>query len=561
MMRGMDWRLGVWVALAGFASFAAAQPTDPPRARPTRPAGESIGQWQAEGRRGAVVAGGPEAVDAGMAILRADGNAADAAAATLLALSVTDAHEFCFGGEVPILVYDAARGVVEVIDGQGAAPRLATREHFQQAGGIPATGITAATVPAALAACVALVDRYGTMTFADVAAPALQILDRREHPWHENLAQTFRRLIAAEEEAGERKRGLRLVEDYFYRGPIAREIDAWSRANGGLIRYSDLATHATRIEEPVTAIYRGYTVYKCGPWTQGPYLLQALQLLEGFDPADLKDRGAAIHLGVEALKLGLADRDAWYGDPLFETIPLRELLAPRYADARRTLIDRKRASRELRPGDPRTGEPLGDPAAVSHGDTRPARDTTTCLVADGQGNVVAATPSGWSGTLCPPTGIWLGSRLQSFSLGADHPNRLEPGKRPRITLTPTLVLKDGTPVIAVSVAGGDYQDQIALQMLLNVIDRGHSAAEAVTAPRFATDHLIGSFRQASPRLASLIINPGVGDSVIEELRQRGHRVDVRDRPIAQPTVLLIDAASGILQAAGDPKARRHANAF
>src|SRR5262249_29189118 len=189
----------------------------------------------------------------------------------VLVQSGTDGVSFGFGGEVPFLVYDAGRRVVEVLCGLGTAPRLATREYLASRGGIPGRGIEPAAVPGALDACLTLLDRYGTKTFAEVTVPMLALLDKHEQEWHADLAQTVRRLVEAEKgSATDRQRGLRLVADYFYRGPIAREIDAWSRANGGLIRYTDLATHATRIEEPVSVDYRGYTVFKCGPWTQGP---------------------------------------------------------------------------------------------------------------------------------------------------------------------------------------------------------------------------------------------------------------------------------------------------
>src|SRR5438552_1502412 len=197
------------------------------------------GVWQATGAHGAVTAGGQGAVDAGLTLLKSGGNAADAAAATILALAVTDSSAFCFGGEVPILVYDAKRGVVEVICGQGTAPRLATREYFQAKGRIPTSGLEAASVPGALDACVTLLDRYGTRTFADVAAPALTLLDRHKEKWHADLARTIRRLIEAERAGGgDRRRGLRLVADYFYRGPLAHELSDWCAANGGLIRYA-----------------------------------------------------------------------------------------------------------------------------------------------------------------------------------------------------------------------------------------------------------------------------------------------------------------------------------
>ncbi len=554
------WISGLIVSL--LASTALGQ-KESPRPRPAR-VGEGITrEWNASGKQGVVVAGGAEAVASGLAVLKNGGNAADAAAATLLAQTVTDANQFCFGGEVPIQVYNARRGVVEVLAGMGTAPRLATREHFQKKGGIPASGIESAAVPATLDACLTLLDRHGTRTFAEVVAPALAILDRRDQDWHSALARTFRRLIEAEKaSSGDRSRGLRLVADCFYRGPIAREIDAWSRANGGLIRFSDLATHVTRVEDPVCVDYRGYTVCKCGPWTQGPYLLETLRLLQGFDLKSLgHNRADAIHLTVEAMKLGLADRDVFYADPLFAEVPLAELLSAEYAQLRRPLIDLKKASLEQRPGDPRAGKALLDREHARRGLGGPVSDTSTCLVADAQGNVVAATPSGWSGVLAGDTGVWLGSRLQSFNIWQGHPNCIEPGKRPRITLTPTLVLKDGKPVIAVSVAGGDLQDQVTLQLLLNRIEFGLPAKEIVTTPRFSTSHHVGSFRQTAPELGSLRINAEVGEEVLAELRRRGHRIGLAKGAIGAPSVVILDLESKVIHGAGDPKAGRHAAGY
>jgi gamma-glutamyltranspeptidase/glutathione hydrolase len=526
---------------------------------PARPKGP----WQAAGQHGAVAGGGQEAVEAGLALLKAGGNAADAAVATLLALSVTDHKLFCFGGEVPILVYDARRKVVEVVCGQGTAPRLATRDYFAKKGGIPGKGVEAAAVPGALDACLTTLDRYGTRTLAEVAAPALRLLDRKGPAWQADLAATLRRLIAAERSTGgDRRRGLRLATDYFYRGPIARDIDAWMRANGGLLRYSDLATHVTRVEEPVAVDYRGHTVYKCGAWTQGPYLLQTLRLLEGFDLKVLgHNRPDTIHLTVEAMKLALADRDAHFADPLFSPVPVQELLSERYAGLRRPLIDPRRASLVQRPGDPGAGKALLERAALPAGPGGPANDTTTCLAADAQGNVVAATPSGFNGILVGRTGVRLGTRLQSFNTWAGHPNCIEPGKRPRITLTPGLVLKGGKPLLAVSVAGGDGQDQAGLQVILNCLEFGMSPAEAVTAPRFGTNHLVGSFRQKAPQLGSLLLNPEVGEGVVKDLQARGHKVALRKGPLWAPTVLRIDPHSGRIEAVGDPRARRHAVAY
>ena len=523
--------------------------------------------WKASGQQAGVATGGAESADAALAVLQDGGNAVDAAVAAMLVLSVTDSKNFCFGGEVPILVYDAQRKVVEVICGQGGAPRLATVAYFQEhhEGRIPADGHPAtAAVPGALDALLTALDRFGTKTFEQSAAATLAILDGHRDGWQPQLARTIRRLIEAERQAdGDRRRGLRLAADCFYRGPIARELDAWSRAHGGLIRYPDLATHVTRIEEPVAIDCRGHTVYKCGAWTQGPYLLETLRLLDKFDLRSLQhNSGPYVHLLTEAMKLGLADRDAYYADPLFVDVPLDGLLSEPYAELRRPLIDLMRASTELRPGDPHANRALlGISPAEYRLPTAPIQDTTTCLVADRWGNVVAATPSGWGGVMAGETGILLGSRLRSLNTWPGHPNCIEPGKRPRITLTPTLVFRAGQPVAAISVAGGDQQDQVTLQLLLSHLEFGCDPARAVTAPRFVTDHLIGSFNQTPPQLGSLTLDESFPAAAVADLRQRGHQVRLKRPPLGHPVMLVIDPQSGWKTAAGDPAARRHARAY
>jgi gamma-glutamyltranspeptidase / glutathione hydrolase len=556
---------------------ARAQEASQPQSAPATTGSRT--DWHAEGTHAAVAAGGRDAVAAGLEILKKGGNAADSAAATILALSVTDSRSFCFGGEVPILIYDAGTKSITVIAGQGAAPRLATLDHFKGLDAIPSRGIEAAAVPAALDACLTLLDRFGTMTFTQVIAPTQALLRQPPRPaaWHADLARTIETLVGAEAQAhpvnsaspaGDRSRGLRLVADAFYRGPIARRIDAWSSAHGGLIRYVDLATHTTRVEEPIAVEYHGLTIYKCGLWTQGPYLLEALQILKDIDLKAMgHNRPDAVHAIVETMKLALADRDTFYADPLFEDVPLTALLSPEYAALRRGLIDPKHASLERRPGDPRSGkavlDPAGDPAR-RHVPPPPAaaHDTTTCVVADRLGNVVAATPSGWSGVVAGDTGVWLGSRLQSFNVWSDHPNVIEPGKRPRTTLSPTLVLRDNKPVLAISVAGGDNQDQMILQLLLNHFEFGLDPAASVVAPRFMTDHLINSFRQTPPALGKLRINPEIGTETLDALKARGHVLSVASGALAAaPSVIAIELSTGKLRAAGDPRAGRHSMAY
>jgi gamma-glutamyltranspeptidase/glutathione hydrolase len=544
----------VAVTVSALVAASPQQPTTQPG--PT-------GTWNASGKNGAVASGGQEAADAGLAMLKGGGNAADAAVTMTLVMTVTDSALVALGGEVPILVYNAKRGSVEVISGIGTAPRLATREYFAQKGGIPAKGVEPAAMPATLDACLKLLERHGSKRFADVAEATLRLLDKKAQPWHADCAHTLRRLIDAERVAGnDRIRGLRLVGDFFYRGPLAREIDTWCRANGGLIRYSDLATYSSPVEEPLSVDYRGYTVYKCGIWTQGAYLLQTLRLLEKYDLKQMgHNRPDTIHLMAEAMKLSLADRDTHFADPRFADVPVQELLSREYADLRRPLIDLKRASLEHRPGDPRQMKALLEKPALPNGPGGADKDTTTCVAADRWGNVVAATPSGFNGVLVGKTGVWLGCRLQSFNTWEGHPNCIEPGKRPRITLTPGLVLKDGKPVLAVSSAGGDQQDQALLQLIVNSLDFGMSPAEAVTAPRFGTNHFISSFRQAAPQLGSLLLDTRHGEETIKELQCRGFKVTMLKAAWGRPVVVRIHHDTGVIEAAGDPTAKRNAGAY
>ena len=524
--------------------------------------------WHASGRVGAVAAGDSRAVAAGIEILSEGGNAADAAVAVILALSVTDYGNYCIGGEVPFLIYDTQRESVEVLSGQGAAPKLATLEHFRKIGGIPqrsnANNLQSAAVPAVIDLCVTALERYGTRTFAQVSWPVLKILETGEESWHPKLTGTLRRLIQAESKAkGGRIQGLRAVSDRFYRGDIAEELDTWYRKHGGLLRKEDLAAHRTWVEKPVTVDYRGYTVCKAGPWTQGPYLSQTLRLLEGYD---LRQMGHLdvdyIHVVAEAMKLALADRDYYYGDPRFVEVPLSSLLSDRYTLLRRPLIDLNKASLEVRPGDPLGMRPVQVFRKQPPGSVRESRDTTTCVVADRWGNVVAATPSGWGSEVDEggSTGVTHGTRLVSLNTWEGHPNVVVPGKRPRITLTPTIVLKRGKPVIAISVAGGDHQDQVSLQLLLDAIEFGMEPAQAVTVPRFATAHHTGSFSQSPPQLGSLSLYEGTEEALAEELKNRGHRLQFVER-VASPVMLQVDPEEGTILVAGDPKAGRHAAAL
>ena len=527
--------------------------------------------WNAVSSTGAVAAGGAGAVAAGIGILERGGNAADAAAGTILALNVTDHGACSIGGEVPVMVYDASKTEVKTLSGQGRAPLSREAIDWYMENGIPDKDIKMAPVPSVVDLCTTLVRRFGTRTFEEIVAPTLAILDAGEESWHPRLAVTLRRLVEAEQDArGSREEKLAAASDRFYgrngaRQDVADDLEADYVEKGGFLRKADLAAHRTLIEDPVVVNYRGYDVYKCGPWTQGPYLCQALRLLEGFDLKSMGHLSADyVHVAVEAIKLAMADRDAYYADPGFVDVPLSELLSDVYTEIRRPLIDMEKASLEARPGDPYRMEPLRGTGVFEPG----IGGTTTCVVADRWGNVIAATPSAnvYRGEtpMGGRTGVSYGNRLKSLNTTPGHPNCIQPGKRPRITLTPTLVLKDGKPVLAISVAGGDLQDQATLNLLLDFIEFDMLPETAVTAPRFATAHHEDSFDPNPDRSAtfksvgSLTISERVGRDVRAELEGRGHRVTSTNGPIATPVMLFIDQENGQFHAAGDPAAGRHA---
>lgn len=541
-------------------------PAPAPVEKPAPPAPVQPRSWYAAGKNAAVSTGKRAATDAALRVMKAGGNAADGAAAALLALSVADGKKFHFGGEMVVLVYSATDRSVEVIAGQGAAPRLATRERYAKKGvanGIPASGALAATVPGAPDAIFTLLGRHGTKSFKEVSAPTQELLQKNTEAWHWRLARTLRKLADAEKLAeGSRQQGLVHVSDEFYRGTIARDIDKWSRDTGALLRFEDLATHSTRIEQAVAAEYRGYKVLKPGAFTQGPSLLAALGTVERFAMHGLSATNPrAVHVAVEAMKLAFADRDVYLGDPLFASVPTVELFYPYYLSQRADLIALDKANNTMRVGDPLNKKPTLNKIPQWASKYAVSNDTTTCVVADKAGNVVAATASGWSGVEAGETGVWLGSRLQSFNLWPDHPNTLVPGKRPRITLTPTIVMKANRPVFAISVAGGDVQEQVTLQLLMDLIDFRMLPDEAVTAPRWSTEQLVGSFLQTAPRLGVLKADAKLVQAAGQQLSAWGHKVEVDAVPLGEPSLLVLDANNGIMVAAGDPATGREAAAF
>jgi gamma-glutamyltranspeptidase/glutathione hydrolase len=483
-----------------------------------------------------------------------------------------------------------------------------------KSGPIPSTGPLSATVPAVLGACITALDQYGTKSLTEVMQPAIELADgfpidelRVEYiktrspifsQWPDakalflpggevpkvgdlfvqaNLARTLREIVRAERLAGKgakinRHAGLMAARDYFYRGPIARRVGDYMQSHGGLIAAEDFARFEAKVGEPVHADYRGYQIYKPGFWTQGPALVETLNMLEGFDLKEMgHNSGKYIHTLTEALKLAMADRDRYYGDPNFVKIPTAELLSKSYAALRRPLIDPFRASLAQQPGDPMNMKAILASAVQTTGrvSTVPAieraNDTTCVNVVDKDGNLFSATPSGaWlPAVVAGDTGLLMGQRLQSALTDPNSPNVVAPGKRPRITLSPTLVLKGNEPFMVLSTPGGDNQDQALLQVLLNVIEFGMNPQEAVESPRFDTQHFVSSFDDHEFLPGSLNIESRVGLGTIKELSQRGHKVKIQSEwgTLSSPTVIMYDTKTGVASAGADPRRGRYAVAW
>ena len=389
-----------------------------------------------------------------------------------------------------------------------------------------------------------------------------------------DLARTLRAIVATEKHNARRGRhaALMAARDYFYRGPIGKRIGDYMPTPGGLLAAADLAGWRATVGAPTKTNYRGYEIYKTGFWAQGPMMLETLNLLEGYDLKKMGQNSPEyIHTVTEALKLGFADRDRFYGDPNFVKIPTEQLLSKDYASMRRRLIDEQRASLDQRPGDPANMKPLLASAPTISYNAEPlpeilkANDTTCVNVIDKDGNMFSATPSGaWlPAVVAGDTGVLMGQRLQSALTDPDSPNVVAPGKRPRVTLTPTLVLKDGQPFMVMSTPGGDNQDQALLQVMLNIIEFGMNPQEAVEAPRFDTQHFVSSFDNHEFLPGSLNVESRIPADVINQLTARGHRVKIQTAwgTGSSPTVIMFDVKSGVISGGADPRRGRYAVAW
>jgi gamma-glutamyltranspeptidase/glutathione hydrolase len=476
-------------------------------------------------------------------------------------LQVVEPHLNGPGGDLPAVFWAAERGEPLVLCAQGVAPAAATIERYRSLGHelVPGTGLLAACVPGSFGGWLLLLEQFGTWRLADVLEFAIGYADGgysvvpgitatiertetllREWPGsaalylpaprpgaifrNPQLAATWRRLLD-ESRGGSREAEIERARQAYYEGFVADEIDSYSQKHGGLITGADLAAWRATLEPPATVDYRGLTVCRTGAWGQGPAGLQQLALLEGFDVGAMSE-AELVHVTTECAKLAFADRDANYGD---SDVPLDRLLSRAYADERRALIGED-ASDELRPGLGRLPSLVAVPEAVGAGE--PTRGDTVHLdVADRFGNLISATPSGgWlqSSPVIPALGWPLGSRAQMFWLEEGLPSSLAPGKRPRTTLSPGLVLRDGEPWLASGTPGGDQQEQWAIHVFLRHVDQGLNLQAAIDAPDWHTDHLISSFypREFVPR--SLAVESRFGDEVIADLGRRGHNVSVTD---------------------------------
>ena len=554
------------------------------------------------GTIGCVTSSNYMATTAGFMTLLAGGNAFDAAVATGLALHVVEPHMSGIGGEAPAIIYSSKQGRAYAVSGQGYAPGAATLDFFrdQEINLLPGDGFLPATVPAALDGWVTLLTKFGTKSLAEVMRPALQLAEegfpvyptlaqnievnakRFALQWpttghiylpngrppevgqklvQRDLARALRGLAQAEQRArGGRRAGLEAARDYFYSGPIAKQIikftsdnairDSTGKAHTGLLDLDDLAEFHTRLEEPVSTLYRGFRVHKCASWSQGPVFLQQLRLLEGHDLRRLGHNSASyIHLLTEVSKLAFADRERYYGDPLFTRVPIRKLLSRSYARMRGKLIKRKRASPDLRAGGI-SGSGIGKPLGYQG-------DTTHLDVADSEGNVVSATPSSgwiWASPVIEGLGFALGTRGQTFSLAEGHPNVVAPHKRPRTTLSPTLVTLHGKPFMAFGTPGGDQQDQWTLQFFLNVVEFGMDLQSAIDAPTFHNTHFPSSFypRKAEPGMVH--VEGRIPPTVRRELTRLGHRIVAEgDWVNGRVTAIRFNRPNGTIEAAASSR--------
>jgi gamma-glutamyltranspeptidase/glutathione hydrolase len=538
----------------------------------------------------------------GMAMLERGGNAFDACTASAFILQIVEPHLVGPAGEVPAIFYSAKTGKIETLCGQGTAPAGATIAYYKSLGLdlIPGSGSLSTVIPGSFDAWMLLMRDHGSLRLRDILEPAIDcagkghpVLPRvadtiaslkdlftREWPTsgaiympggeaptprtlvkNPQLAATWARILSeAEARTDDRDGQFEAARDVFYRGFVAEAMDRFCRTqevldssgrrHRGVLTAEDMASWTATYETPTSRDYHDWTVYKIGPWGQGPVFLQTLAILEGIDIASMDPKGDQfVHTVIEAMKLAFADREAYYGDPDFVTVPMAELLSKEYAASRRQMIGGT-ASTELRPGlvpgyeaivrrtvegvrlagtTPKIFGTMGEPTLDSMlAATNRRGDTVHIDVVDKFGNMISATPSGgWfqSNPVIPELGFCLNSRLQAFWLEEGLPASLAPGKRPRTTLTPTLATQNGEPRLVFGTPGGDQQEQWQIPMFLRHVHHGMNLQEAIDQPLFYTQHFPSTFFPREARPGHLAAEENFGEDVLKALEERGHKLE------------------------------------
>lgn len=552
---------------------------------------------------------------AAMRILDRGGNAIDAGVTAAMALAVLQPDLVSFAGVAPTLVYLKNEDRVVSLAGLGYWPAATDVARLIRDGtgqSVP-EGILRTVLPAAPATHIEALRRWGTISFEEAATPAMELARdgfatfpllasnveylqdsfRRwpgnEHVFlargraprvgelfqQEDLGRTIARMIQAERDArGDRDSKLRAVHDYFYRGPIADEIAAYHAAMNGFMTRADLAGFEVPVEDSISVDYRGYRVHACDVWCQGITLLESLKILEGFDLLAMgHNTPQYVHTVAEALNLSFADREAYVGDPKFVKVPREAMLSAAYAARQRSRIMPDRAFGQMpEPGDPEGNAFQGSGfrekayAAPRGKQNRLSPDTIYAGVVDREGNAYSATLSDptHDTPFIPGTGLGISSRGQQSRLEPGHPSEVKPGKRPRLTPSPTLAFRDGRFFMAFGTPGGDVQVPAMLQVFLNVVDHGMTVQQAVEAPRLSSSNFPNSFAPHGYLPGRLNLECTMPAGVIEEMRALGHDVEVWPAyPAASAAVcaVKVDPQTGLRHAGADPRREGYALAW
>ncbi|MBW1960845.1 MAG: gamma-glutamyltransferase family protein [Deltaproteobacteria bacterium] len=563
-------------------------------------------------RQGVVSSGHGLASLAGSEILRKGGNAFDAGVAAAMCLSILMPDYAGFVGVAPFIGYSAKYDAVYAYSGVGVAPAKANIEFFASQGlkKIPRFSIYSQLIPASVDTWIAILQRLGTMSFTEISAAARQLAwdgfpahgqmikiisqneeNIRKYPYNSSIffqtggipslgelfaqkdaAKSIDIMIEAEKKARQagksREQALEAVRDEFYQGEIAEAIAKLHQDKGGLITYEDLASFHGKWEEPLVAKYKEYAFYTTSTWTQGPLLIQFLNLLEGFDLNPLGHNSADyVHLISSVIDLGMADRERFYGDPDFVEVPYG-LWTKEYAAARRDLLSPGKAFQELPPhGDPvqmlAVAEDQRIPLVLVEDKKPSLADTTYVCAADAQGNIFSLTPSdgGFGSPMVPDYGIILGGRMTQFRLDPGHAACLAPGKRPTITPAPALVLKNGKPFMALGTPGADQQTQTMLQVFLNVAEFGMNVQQAVESPRFGSYNFPGWFSPHPYYPGRLCIESRLGKRVGPYLKKLGREIiNWEDWTMLAGAVCVVmfDRQTGTIHAGADPRRESYA---